>query len=275
VRVGYYKDWILFTLGDNMKNVGTLIFLLLLAMIGANILHSTESELVSIKAYVRNQKGKISEIKNFKKSKTLKVDGIKQQLSHFSIVLRIQIYDADTIYYENDILLFVGKNEDIHVNIDSKQLENKKLRLKITGFEEFDGDIMIEKVNTSNGNRNEGIYVQFKTSYTYSAIYNSNILNGNEMNLAENENRYQGIDDIQISGKINDIEIIGIQKGMEVYRKGPFCLSGSINIKLYNPDIDWNQQQELNKTSDKKDLVNLIIKQKNKVIYNGYSYFKE
>jgi hypothetical protein len=95
------------------------------------------------------------------------------------------------------------------------------------------------------------------------------------MNLAENENRYQGIDDIQISGKINDIEIIGIQKGMEVYRKGPFCLSGSINIKLYNPDIDWNQQQELNKTSDKKDLVNLIIKQKNKVIYNGYSYFKE
>ena len=70
-----------------MKKVVTLIFLLLLAMIGANILHSTESELVSIKAYVRNQKGKISEIKNFKKSKSLKVDGVKQQLSHFSIVL--------------------------------------------------------------------------------------------------------------------------------------------------------------------------------------------
>lgn len=269
-----------------MKKVGTLIFLLILAMIGANILHSTESELVSIKAYVRNQKGKISEIKNFKKSKSLKVDGVKQQLSHFSIVLneftgssaenvKIQLYDADTIYYENDILLFAGENEDIHVNIDSKQLENKKLRLKITGFEEFDGDIMIEKVNTSNSNRNEGVWVQFKTSYTYSTIYDSDILNGNEINLSEKENRIQGIDEIQISGKINDIEIIGIEKGMEVYRKGPFCLSGSINIKLYNPDIDQNQQQELNKTSDKKDLVNLIIKQKNKVIYNGYSYFRE
>lgn len=269
-----------------MKKVCAQILFVLLSMIGANNLHSTESELVSIKAFVKNQKGKITEIKSFKKSKTLKVDGIKQQLSHFSIVLneftgssaedvRIQIYDADTIYYENDILLFVGNNEDIYVSIDSKQLESKKLRLRITGFEEFDGDIMIEKVIPSYGNRNEGVFVQFKTSYSFSSIYDSDIQNGNEMNFGEKDNKYQSIDDIQISGKINDIEIIGIEKGLEVFRKGPFCLSGTINVKLYNPEVDQNQQQEINKTSDKKDIVNLIIKQKNKIIYNGYSYFKE
>lgn len=173
-----------------MKKVGTLIFLVLLAMIGANILHSTESELVSIKAYVRNQKGKITEIKYFKKSKSLKVDGVKQQLSHFSIDLnnlpkttsgedfKVKIFDNDTIYFENDLFIFSGDKQiinfiinpqsydylpttdyqqypvKIYVIIDTKQSENKKLKLKITGFEEYDGDIMIEKVSPSYDYRN-------------------------------------------------------------------------------------------------------------------------
>lgn len=271
-----------------MKKVGTLIFLLLLTMIGANILHSTESELVSIKAFVRNQKGKISEIKNFKKSKSLKVDGVKQQLSHFSIVLneftgssaedvRIQIYDADTIYYEKDLEIFKDNKIDIFFSMNSLKTRNKNIVLKITGFEEFEADILTEypSGNNSNDNHKENLNVHFKTSFSYNSYYDTSIPNEYELSASEIRNKSQNIDDIEISGVINDIEIIAIEKGIEVLRKGPFCLSGSVFLKLYNPEAVYDRQRELNNNSDKKDLINLIIKQQNKIIYNGYSYFNE
>ena len=59
---GRLIDNLLYNLGGNMKKVGTQLFFILLSMIGTNNLKSTESELVSIKAFVRNQRGKIIEV---------------------------------------------------------------------------------------------------------------------------------------------------------------------------------------------------------------------
>jgi len=306
---GRLIDNLLYNLGGNMKKVGTQLFFILLSMIGTNNLKSTESELVSIKAFVRNQRGKIIEVKSFKKDKTLKVDGVKQQLSHFSIHLnnhpkttsgedfKIKVYDKDTIYFEKDIFIFSGdkqtiyfyinpqtidfifftKPEDINLGVHTNQLKHKVLKLKITGFKEFDVDILIENIidSPNNSKSKENLELRFNTSVTFVNNSDSTLIEKGQINMIRANDITHKISDFLLSGHINDIDIIIIEGGNEVFRKGQFCLSGRVFIESNYPKHDQNMQQNINLESEKMDYFNLIIKQKNKILYSGYSYFKE
>lgn len=121
---------------------------------------SAWSEVVSIKAFVRNNNGKITEVKNFKKNKYLKIDDSKQQLSHFTIELTeftgssaeqvtIKIYDNDTIYVHDNVLLSVGIKQDITPIINTQKMKSQSLKLKVSGYEEFEGDIIFNNQTPS------------------------------------------------------------------------------------------------------------------------------
>ena len=141
-------------------NKKLLCIALFVSVLWTTCLYSTESEVVSIRAFIRDNLGKITEVKNFKKNKHLKVDDFKQQLSHFSIELNeftgsseehvsIKIYDNDTIYFENDVLLSVGNKQDIRPTLNPYLIKNKQLKLKVSGYEEFEGDIIFNSQNPS------------------------------------------------------------------------------------------------------------------------------
>lgn len=143
-----------------ITNKKLLCIALFVSVLWTTCLYSTESEVVSIRAFIRDNLGKITEVKNFKKNKHLKVDDFKQQLSHFSIELNeftgsseehvsIKIYDNDTIYFENDVLLSVGNKQDIRPTLNPYLIKNKQLKLKVSGYEEFEGDIIFNSQNPS------------------------------------------------------------------------------------------------------------------------------
>jgi hypothetical protein len=73
-----------------------------------------------------------------------------------------------------------------------------------------------------------------------------------------------------IEGEINDIVLTITKNGKEMYRRGPFCINGTMEVIV--PYRMENEDEQKNTFSGKKDYVNIVVEQYGKKIYDGHTY---
>jgi hypothetical protein len=263
-----------------------IFFLFVIISSSGSLLYSKEKELVSIRAFVRNDKGKITESKNFKKTKSLTIDGRKVQLSHILVSLNdftgssmedftIRIYDQDTIHLLKRFFLTPGSSETFDINNTIKEGVEKRFTIEITEFEEFEGTITISNPQANSYASNmplkdiENLRVSFSTNFNYTRSRPTGLFPDQQQDTVY-VNHEQTSTYPLIEGEINDIVLTITKNGKEMYRRGPFCINGTMEVIV--PYRMENEEEQKNTFSGKKDYVNIVVEQYGKKIYDGHTY---
>jgi hypothetical protein len=263
-----------------------IFFLFVIIYSSDSLLYSKEKEQVSIRTFVKNDKGKITESKNFKKTKSLTIDGRKVQLSHILVSLNdftgssyedftIKVYDSDTVYLLKRFGLAQGSSESIFMSFRIKDGIQKTFTIELSEFEEFKGMITIlnpfDELAAVNlpSNVIESLTIGYSTGFNYSRSRPSGLF-GEEPSDTVYVQHNQSSSYPTIEGNINDIKLIISKDGKEVYRNGPFCINGTMEVIV--PYQVENEEEQKNTFSGKKDYVNIVVEQYGKKIYDGHTY---